>query len=267
MIIDYLHDCKRSLRSCAVVSHAWLPASRFHLFRSIELLPKYERRRTHCCDKLYALIQRSPHIVAIIHELHVLEGNRGKGHHWVNKTPCLALFLNSLTHLNALHLRHIDWIELMPELRGAFRRVFASNPVSNFDFERCDFPFSSLLSILNTCSTSISLTLRSSYVTTSDFRPQLKKMVEDEEAEHGGLERKCRFHDLRIIDCGNPIKSWLNDPESGPDLSHLRTLYCDFNRDSRTLLLRLGEHLHHLRIDAAYGCYRVSIPLSLIVLH
>ena len=35
MIIDHLHDNKRSLQSCALVCKHWLPASRYHLFHSM----------------------------------------------------------------------------------------------------------------------------------------------------------------------------------------------------------------------------------------
>jgi hypothetical protein len=267
MIIDHLHDHKHDLQSCALVAHAWLPASRFHLFRSIELSPKRRTCPRHC-DKLYAVIQRSPHLVKMIRELHIYEGSMGKGFEWVNDAPCLALILDSLTHLNALHLRRINWIRQTPKLRGAFRRVLASNPVSKFDFEKCSFPFSSFLSILNTSSTSISLTLVSFGLQTSDLWPEEFKTVEKEEAGLVGLGNKCRFHDIRLAGGGSEIRSWLNDPESGPDLSRLHTLYCEYIPPSRVLLLRLGEHLQHLCLNAAYAPLCVSIPsLSLIVLH
>jgi hypothetical protein len=192
MIIDYLHDCKPALESCALVSHAWLPASRFHLFRSIELRPN--SRALHYpqhCNKLYALIQRSPNIITIIRELHIHDG---RWHHvWVNGAPLLVLVLNSLTHLNTLHLKGIHWVKLTQKLRAALRRVFVSNPVSNFDFEQCRFPFSSLLSFLNTCSTLISLTLLSVSLSNSP------EAVENEEAGYVKSKSKCRFHELRIV--------------------------------------------------------------------
>jgi hypothetical protein len=264
MIIDHLHDCKSSLQSCALVSRTWLPASRFHLFRSIELGTQYDTYSP--LRKIYTSIQKSPHILALIRELHIHEGNMDKGLEWVNDAPDLALLLNSLTHLNTLHLRRINWILLTPKLRGAFRRLFASNPISNFVFEKCDFPFSLLLSILSTCSASISLTLLHSQVVSSDFRPERFKTVEKEESRHVGLWNKCRFHDIRIIGGAglSKVKSWLNlnDPESGPDLSHLHTLYCDYTR------VRLGDHLQHLCLNASCALLCVSIPsLSLIVLH
>jgi hypothetical protein len=269
MIIDHLHDCKPALRCCALVSRAWLPASRFHLFRSIMLRPSRRAHPyPHCCNKLYALIRRSPHLAAIISELYIENGIWCDHMDWVHDTPCLALLLNSLTHLNTLHLIRVDWSRQPSELRGAFHRVFISNPISNFIFELCDFPFSSLLSILNTCSTSISLILSSFRFSKFDISPVDVETVEKEKAGHVGLENKCRFHDLRIIRCPPGFVSWLNNPENGPDLSRLHTLHCDCDELSGALLLQLGECLQHLCLDAPRGHSCMLIPsMSLVVLH
>ncbi|KAL4246646.1 hypothetical protein ABKN59_008145 [Abortiporus biennis] len=36
-IIDFLHDDRNTLKSCSLVCHSWIPATRFHLFRRITL--------------------------------------------------------------------------------------------------------------------------------------------------------------------------------------------------------------------------------------
>jgi hypothetical protein len=260
VIIDHLHDCKSALQSCALVSRTWLPASHLHLFRRIELGPK-SPSQPHCCHKLYAIIQRSPHIVSNIRELRIHEGTDLRLNSvWVNDTPCLALLLNSLTHLNTLHLKKINWVGLTSELRGALRHVVVSNPVSNFEFENCHIPFSSLLSIFNMCSTSISLTLIYFNLVDLVFPPGEVEAVEKEEAGYVGLENKCRFHDLRIFGAAFEVLLWLNDAESGPDLSHLRTLYCGGDHLSSALRLRLGGHLQHLCLHATLQEICVSNP-------
>ena len=38
-ILDFLHDDKPTLEACALVCRAWVPTSRFHLFRQIQLYP------------------------------------------------------------------------------------------------------------------------------------------------------------------------------------------------------------------------------------
>jgi hypothetical protein len=116
MIIDHLHDCKPALESCALVSHTWLPASRFHLFRSIQLDP--HPSCYHRCDKLYAIIEQSPHLAAIIRELHI---DGGIGNYCVHASPRLNLLLDSLTHLNTLHIKHVNlnWDYHTPELQSA----------------------------------------------------------------------------------------------------------------------------------------------------
>jgi hypothetical protein len=253
MIIDHLHDCKPALESCGLVSHAWLPASRFHLFRNIELRPNSSD--SHCCDRLYEVIQQSPYIAAIIRELHI---DGGIHDFWVHYTPCLALFLDSLTRLKTLHIKDVNWDEQTLKLKGALCRVFISNPISNFDFEECHIPFSSLLSVFNTRSASISLTLLSFNLEVSDH------CVPRNWAGNGGSKSKCRFHELRIVRCSREVSCWLDDPESGPDLSHLRTLYCGLNV---MLLLQLGGHLQHLCLCASSGPSCVSIPSLSVVLH
>ena len=59
------------------------------------------------------------------------------------------------------------------------------------------------------------------------------------------------------------IPSWLSD-ESGPDLSHLRTLYCDCDGPNRALLHQLGGHLQLLCIRAPFLTSGISIRSSLI---
>jgi hypothetical protein len=51
IIIDFLHDDKHTLRTCALVSKSWLPASRYHLSHSItvDLHNASTFRRLLCC--------------------------------------------------------------------------------------------------------------------------------------------------------------------------------------------------------------------------
>ncbi|KZT02342.1 uncharacterized protein LAESUDRAFT_604658, partial [Laetiporus sulphureus 93-53] len=37
MILDFLHDDCPALKSCSLVSGVWLPTTRSHLFRSIQI--------------------------------------------------------------------------------------------------------------------------------------------------------------------------------------------------------------------------------------
>jgi hypothetical protein len=200
-------------------------------------------------------------------KVHIVEGKYEMTDHWVNRKPCLVLLLNSLTHLNTLHLKRVSWINLTSELREAFRNVVVSNPVSNFEFVDCHFPSSSLSSIFNTCSTSISLTLLAFDISRSYVWQEKIKTVEKEEGRNVRSENRYRFHDFRISNCSPEVLSWLNDPECGPDLSHLQTLHCGRDIFSKALLPRLGGHLQHLSLPAPQkSC--VSVPsLSHVILH
>ena len=67
-VIDCLHD-EKTLHSTSLVCKAWLPRSRFNLFRNIELnLPRH-------LDSLMDLLVSSPDIAPIIQELSVSENS------------------------------------------------------------------------------------------------------------------------------------------------------------------------------------------------
>jgi len=53
-IIDFLHDDRKTLLSCSLVSKIWLPSSRYHLFGSLDIYSK-ERQ-----DSLIRLLKNSP---------------------------------------------------------------------------------------------------------------------------------------------------------------------------------------------------------------
>ncbi|KAM5530632.1 hypothetical protein V8D89_015701 [Ganoderma adspersum] len=68
LVIDCLHD-EKTLHSTSLVCKAWLPRSRFNLFRSIELnLPRH-------LDGLIDLLASTPEIAPIIQELSVSENS------------------------------------------------------------------------------------------------------------------------------------------------------------------------------------------------
>ncbi|KIP01799.1 hypothetical protein PHLGIDRAFT_80071, partial [Phlebiopsis gigantea 11061_1 CR5-6] len=64
MIIDHLHNDKRSLQSCALVCKHWLPASRYHLFHSIT-----QKGTEDSYDALLEFLLGAEHILPYIREL------------------------------------------------------------------------------------------------------------------------------------------------------------------------------------------------------
>jgi hypothetical protein len=112
-IVDYLHDSPRDLRTCALISKAWLERSRFHLFRTIILNSPH-------CRKLYKVIQQSPNIAFYTRQLHVTFIRA-----WVEDCAELPQLLRCFTNLCKLKLSSIKWRPLTPDLKNVFCDLFA----------------------------------------------------------------------------------------------------------------------------------------------
>jgi hypothetical protein len=264
MIIDFLHDDTYTLKRCSRVCRSWLPATRFHLFRSINLYahsPRYHRsHRPHYCNNLLTLIQRNPYIATLIRELYIREGQEFRKQDWVNETQGLPLLLTSLPNLNKLHLRRVDWILLTPKLREAFRSVFSQSSITDIDIELCRFPFTSFVRLVSTCQSLKSMTLReTTFRYMHEEYPEKSDVVDKEEATVGypgqntsQVGRKCQLRDLRIINCPSEVISWLTDPNGAVDLSQLCVLHCHaWSNTIKTLLgLASGGSVQHLLLMA-----------------
>ncbi|CAL1695518.1 unnamed protein product [Somion occarium] len=63
--IDFLHDDMPSLKSCSLTCRSWTPATRFHLFRSVDI------HSQHACDGLYRLLRHSPYLGEMVRRLNI----------------------------------------------------------------------------------------------------------------------------------------------------------------------------------------------------
>src|SRR5262245_48298912 len=121
VIIDHLHDCLPALCSCALpVTHA---SAYFHIFNTV-ILESYWRRDDQMCTKLCKTIKMSPRVAGFIRQLHIDDS-------WQYGNPHLPSFLDTLTHLRVLTLRHMTRFSLTLTLPQSisFRRV-AFNPIT-----------------------------------------------------------------------------------------------------------------------------------------
>ncbi|CDO73212.1 hypothetical protein BN946_scf185007.g267 [Trametes cinnabarina] len=107
-IIDFLHEDARTLASCAVVSRAWIPAARFHLFRSIVL------RDDAFSSSFRRLLTLSPDLGYYVRDLTVARSVTVSEVFLPSKPagPCinnaLPQVLQQLPHLRSLTLAHVD---------------------------------------------------------------------------------------------------------------------------------------------------------------
>lgn len=74
-VIDQLHADRNALKACGLTCRAWLPRSRYHLFRSITLDPG------HIGDAFRRLIHSSPIIATYVKDVEIL-GNSGTRSPW-----------------------------------------------------------------------------------------------------------------------------------------------------------------------------------------
>lgn len=100
-IMDYLYDDKHALAHCSLVCRAWLPPTRYHLFRKISLRPWD-------ADGFLELLD-SPHctILNFVRDLHIAEGGGRFGHsdrQWVHEAMPILVRLFAV---ESLHIR--DW--------------------------------------------------------------------------------------------------------------------------------------------------------------
>ncbi|KAF8879957.1 hypothetical protein BD779DRAFT_1446614 [Infundibulicybe gibba] len=76
-IIDHLHDDRKSLTCCSLVSRHWLPASRKNLYRKLRLTiltpsdTLLYRNSIHRLRRTWEVLSSSPHLVTYIRHLHL----------------------------------------------------------------------------------------------------------------------------------------------------------------------------------------------------
>ncbi|CDO70005.1 hypothetical protein BN946_scf184354.g7 [Trametes cinnabarina] len=121
--IDYLWDDIESLRACSLACRAWLPSSRFHLFRNVRL------RHADDVERFRALLSSAPGIVHCVRKLSFSadyngatpEGSPREDDAWVNG---VAELLPMLSHVTALGIARVRWHALSDETRAAFAGLF-----------------------------------------------------------------------------------------------------------------------------------------------
>lgn len=116
-IMDHLHDDKHTLTRSSLVCRAWLPSTRYHLFRSVFL-------QSHTAGRFLALVD-SPHctILNFVRNLRIDEG-AGRfvyDSKWVNNAiPVLA----RLFAVESLEIWHWSWENLGANEKAIFLSGF-----------------------------------------------------------------------------------------------------------------------------------------------
>ncbi|RXW19786.1 hypothetical protein EST38_g6074 [Candolleomyces aberdarensis] len=297
-VIDQLYDDAPSLKSCARVCRAWLPASRFHLFAKVSLKAASMHGPASfpsaCCKRLLSAIEHTPEIASCIRELEVCEGSSFHFNNptvpattWATTDPCLlALFkrLKNLRRLDFSATSTLYWKTLPPAFQNAFCSLLAHSPSLTYLrlHSWCLPSFTSLALLLSHCKKLKGFSLSSTTVNDDDGI---------EEQQHGRL--RCVIEEVEGSDqCSDSIvhsanvnlevltldfvsfgylgaSGWLfNEPSESScsnvmDVSRLRELrvahFPDISIVER-LLVSVGPALEHLHLKP--GCWNVQ-PFNL----
>jgi hypothetical protein len=179
-----------------------------------------------------------------------MEGQDWREQDWVNTTPSLISILNSLTHLEKLHLRRFDSNSLTPQLLRALLGIFKSNPITSLDLELCAFPPSFFTYLSHARPTLKYLTVRELRVSHIQIWPHDMEGEVLEIIRQDVLREPCQLDDLRMQHSPGDEVAQRITGDAGFDLTCLRTLHCENNGINKALLHQLGGRIHHLLLGA-----------------
>ncbi|PPR04407.1 hypothetical protein CVT26_004232 [Gymnopilus dilepis] len=277
-IIDHLHDDPSTLKSCARVCRAWLPASRFHLFAKVSLKatspqngPALPQER---CKRLHAVLVQSPEIISSIHELEICEGS--PLHHsysdlqssttWVTTERTLTALFKMLTHVKRFDFSATSlqfWTLLPPTFQHALYTLLSLPTLSYVRLHSWHFPsFSSLVSFLSHCQNLKAFALSSTNIgNDGDGGTDLTSQPEEKE------DKPRTPLEVLTLDFVNfaYLEYWLLGRAAMVDIRYLRELRVSHFHDAETiekLLLAVGGTLEHFHLKP--GIWNVR-PFNLSV--
>ncbi|KAJ7909239.1 hypothetical protein B0H13DRAFT_2661537 [Mycena leptocephala] len=109
-----------SFKACSLVCWAFVPASRTHIFRTISLAMLNDAPH-----KLYAMLQRSPHIVLYVRDLEIHRSH--DPNLWMQPSSPLVTVLSMLSHLEQFSIFGYwgDWLNVPSSLALGILRVIS----------------------------------------------------------------------------------------------------------------------------------------------
>ncbi|KAL6297912.1 hypothetical protein BKA93DRAFT_110745 [Sparassis latifolia] len=133
-IIDFLWDDQRTLYSCALTCHAWLPRSRFVMYHNIRI------REGHSFDAFVRVLQL-PHLQHLFSNTLFLEvkwwARYETTHSWTHLFP--LAFGRRFSNVTDLKIRGMNWINNSPSL-NIFTLGFSQlTRVVTLDLDQCMF--------------------------------------------------------------------------------------------------------------------------------
>lgn len=275
-IIDQLYNDVPSLKSCARVCKAWLPASRYHIFAKISLkaasLHGPASFPSACCRRLLSVIEQSPEVASCIRELEVCEGTPFHCHHpevdatvWAITDVGLLLLFRKLKNLRRLEFTATStfyWKSLPATFQNAFLSLLATSPfLTSLRLHSWCFPsLTSLSLLLSHCRRLKGLSLSSTVIEDNDYFDHRLGCVIEEVDDCSDIMHSAHLEVLTLdFVTFSSLGLWLFHEPSTVDVSSLRELrvahFPDITIIER-LLVSVGPSLEVLHLKP--GCWNVQ---------
>jgi len=266
-IIDHLHDDPATLHSCALVSSAWLPASRYHIFRrvSIRLVP-HDTSHGGKANSLYRIAVSSPDIAPYIRDLFVYMGDQtvlARNQMTQLEEKSLPLLLRLLANLRRLEFEPSGGGRrpLFPWGKGVIDSICTASCLpSVVELRLCGMCFDSSAQLLRMFRLFPALkVLQLKNVRLVDTEkvqdPYIDYRYEEEEGGNALITAQRTRLDVLILSLSNShtITEVLFHPQSFIDVTSICRLNLVVHSPLWAKLLRSTPHLEHLGINF-YHC-------------
>ena len=140
VIIDYLYDDKASLASCSLVSKAWIPTARLHLFRTIRHTLAFDAAAAgKLIQDMTRFLQEAPSIALLVRDLY-LQAAIPASRSCVEEEDVSSL-LKLLPQLQSLTMKHVLLTdrrkrrEIETRLRAQAEDLSFVHPTSHYVFD------------------------------------------------------------------------------------------------------------------------------------
>ncbi|KAF8201380.1 hypothetical protein BJ912DRAFT_499794 [Pholiota molesta] len=173
IIIDHLHNNKRSLAACSLVARSWIAPSRHHFLSSITV-------EVNTAHRLLTLLD-SPHstLASSVRELKLISPDNQSGQ---DVTSTLLKFTERFAHLNSLMFMYIAWTRIDPQALDHLRTLSITKLVMcacTFESNTQLFDIVSLFQVLEEFNylSLYGMTTSGPYSYPSTISPRLRKLV------------------------------------------------------------------------------------------
>ncbi|KAK0226701.1 hypothetical protein IW262DRAFT_1363692 [Armillaria fumosa] len=148
--LDFLHDDIPTLRACTLVSRAFLPCSRYHIYSNVFIVPTAEldifgkyAGQLYQCRKLAALLKHSPHVPPLVTRFGILAMSQFSTMKNVFKNTSLFLIIQSLSNLSHIEfmtgIKQGFWVNFPVATRRLFLEALRSLPLKTLILKGIDF--------------------------------------------------------------------------------------------------------------------------------